>query len=1081
MTWEIASVVAKSVAPILGIKIKTRLTPADIQKALEEALKAALVREEPLAPEQRLFYYSAPDAIALFLEDFFQDREVQEELHKPLQEENKIPLTSLLVEKFKQVALNHAPTQPQDSFILPWMETFVKTYTDKTRSYLQFQLTKENYLQQISNKIDHVKFAGMLVATHHENHSLKLDQIFVMPEVEVLHPPSSQRPLESRAFHPQVALPDQSWQPLRTQTVKKTLAQYLLRVKTWQATSAKSRNVILLGAPASGKTTLMNYVAVMLAQKQPEAIGLAPDLDWLPILIDMRDWAEYSNISILEYARQFAEKNLLVKSLPKGFFEHWLEDGRTVILLDGLDQVTEPAKGEQVVGQIKDFIQQCPNNWVIITCDNSNYPNSNFPGEFLWNEKFYHYQLQLFDDSKIEEFIQRWYYSQIQDKAEAQRLKESLSNLLSEHEQIRKLARHPLLLTIITLIHRYHFRLPLERYQLYDQAVDMLLTSWDNQPDISPDISNNHKLKYLGLNDCRRLMERLGYWMHTHNSKKEKGKKEKEGRILINRDELIAWLAIEINTLKQIQLDEAKAEAKRLVNLISVRVAAPKEHRTGILTQQGLDGYAFIHKIFQDYLCAQEIIYQADNEGDFDIILTHIQDYLHDSYWQDVLLLLIAQLKPKKAAKAIQEILNHGSEYESWLHRDLLFAATCLTENPQPLKIADNSLLQEILAALVTLAASDSRRVGYQIHQQVFQTLSDLNQTEIKLDLVQLLKDRANSQKDTQSQETQVKLEQNQLGQNQLGQNPTVLKTFLAGLQDKNDTVRHQVSEILTSDRLTSDRLNKLDSPDYYLTTLDNTSLPKNTQNSSLSTIARLDNTSESLVNTLLSWLKDDDATVRSEAALALGELGQVSELVVNSLLMRLNDKNSRVRYSSIWALGKLKQPGKTVVSALLTRLNDQNSRVRCLSASVLGKLEQRSETVVSALITSLKDKDSDLRCAAATALGQLGNGQFGNLSETVVSALLPQLEDQDSDVRCATINALSQLGNSSQVVITALLGCLKDEESGVRASAAETLAELGKPSSYVSNALAQWIELHQASEYVGSGIDALWKLVISH
>ncbi|NEO73979.1 NACHT domain-containing protein, partial [Moorena sp. SIO3H5] len=414
MTWEIASVVAKSVAPILGGNIQTRLTPADIQKALEEALKAALVREEPLAPEQRLFYYSAPDAIALFLEDFFQHKEVHEELHKPLQQENKAPLTSLLVEKFKQVALNHAPTQPQDSFILPWMETFVKTYSDKTRSYLQFQLTKENYFRQISHRIDNVKFPGMLVATHHGNHALKLDQIFVMPEVEVLHPPSSKRPLESRAFHSQVALPGKQWQPLRRQTVKKTLAQYLLAVKTWQANSAKSRNVILMGAPGSGKTTLMNYVAVILAQKQPEAIGLAPDIDWLPILIDIRDWVEYSDISIVEYARQFAEKNLLVKSLPKGFFEHWLEDGRTLILLDGLDQVTEPAKAEQVVGQIKDFIQQFPNNWVILTSDNDRYPNSNTPWDFFWNQEFYHYQLQLFDDSKIEEFIQRWYYSQIE-------------------------------------------------------------------------------------------------------------------------------------------------------------------------------------------------------------------------------------------------------------------------------------------------------------------------------------------------------------------------------------------------------------------------------------------------------------------------------------------------------------------------------------------------------------------------------------------------------------------------------------------------------------------------------------------
>ena len=59
--------------------------------------------------------------------------------------------------------------------------------------------------------------------------------------------------------------------------------------------------------------------------------------------------------------------------------------------------------------------------------------------------------------------------------------------------------------------------------------------------------------------------------------------------------------------------------------------------RTGLLNEQGQDCYAFVHKTFQEYLCAEDIDYQADNEGDFDIILDQIRDRLHDPHWREVL------------------------------------------------------------------------------------------------------------------------------------------------------------------------------------------------------------------------------------------------------------------------------------------------------------------------------------------------------------------------------------------------------------------------------------------------------------
>lgn len=138
---------------------------------------------------------------------------------------------------------------------------------------------------------------------------------------------------------------------------------------------------------------------------------------------------------------------------------------------------------------------------------------------------------------------------------------------------------------------------------------------------------------------------------------------------------MLEWLSQYIKTNKQKQFHEAREEAKRFLNLI--------RERTGLLNQQGTNRYAFVHKTFQEYLCAQDINYEADDEDDFEIVLNCIKDNLHVAHWREVLLLLVAQQKPQKALKAIKAIYEHNSEYEQWLHQDLLFAGACLADSPK--------------------------------------------------------------------------------------------------------------------------------------------------------------------------------------------------------------------------------------------------------------------------------------------------------------------------------------------------------------------------------------------------------------
>ncbi|NET44816.1 MAG: signal transduction protein [Okeania sp. SIO2B3] len=811
-------------------------------------------------------------------------------------------------------------------------------------------------------------------------------------------------------------------------------------------------------------------------------LGLDPNTDWLPILIRIRDLARHPDKSILEYARIFAEKTMAVKTLPIGFFEHWLEDGRALILLDGLDEVAEEGKRYDVVRRIENFLGQFDRNRAIITSRPAGYRR-----DFFRTEEFPHYQMQSFDDEKISAFINNWYDSRFQDKAEAERRKESLRKALDDNDRIKLLARNPLLLTIIALIHRYQAVLPKKRFELYDAAVKTLLTSWD----ANKEISNHGVFKYLDLDDLRRLMELLAYWVHTQGNVGDN-----QGGTLIDRDELTEQLSREIKQLKQVQLYQAKEEAERFVKLI--------RERTGLLNEQGQDCYGFVHKTFQEYLCAEEINYQLENELDFGIILNAIREHLHDAHWREVLLLLIAQQKPKNVAKAIRAVLNNGSEYEEWLHRDLFFAGNCLAEDPKGLRSVDGELVQEILERLVELEVSSKELVGWKVRGQVYQIFCSLYETDFEAEVLEMLKKRA----DLIDEKRLLKYRA------EFGENDKVIQTLIAKLKEESSSIRRKAVEALgdlgntseavvnplisllqgkdsdlsweatlalgylasTSKKVVTILLKLLEDENSHVCGMAAFALGLSGSNISGAVVTTLPTLiQDRVISTILPLLEDENSHVRWRAAFALGYLGNRSETVASSLLKLLQDSDFNVCGWAAYALGNLGNNSKIIISAMLELLQGNDSRVRSEAAYALGNLGNSSETVINALLPLLQDKDYTVREKVAKTLSILGNK-----SETIVNALLPSLHNEDSYVRLMAAEALSKLGNYSEIVVSTLLDLLEDEtRPSVRKNAADALGKLGKKSNNILPTIIEWIQQHQDSEYVGRGIDVLWDLVV--
>ncbi|NEO78369.1 HEAT repeat domain-containing protein [Moorena sp. SIO4G3] len=1002
------------------------LSKSDVEKAIKAGEAAVKEWEKQRDPSQRLFFHARPDGwngVNNFLRDYFTHSAVLAELQKPLLNQGK-PEREILITVFQQQAEGHNIKLNHDS-LKPWVETFINAYFQQTDTYLKFQVAKQDYCDQLANWFDDVKFAGIAVPGQEVEKSEKLAQIFVMPDVveDLSTAGAWERDwlAAGSGETSEIAL-------LAKTTGRKFLAEQLL-------SQSQSRRVVILGAPGSGKTTLMSYFAVMLAQQNPEILGLDGDTDWLPILIRMRDFAINLDKSLIDYARVFAENTMSVKSLPVGFFEHWLSDGRALILLDGLDEVAEDAKRNDVVRRIENFLGQFDRNRAIITSRPAGYRR-----DFFRTEEFPHYQIDPFDDQKISAFIDNWYNSRFQDQAEAERRKQSLRKALDDNDRIKLLARNPLLLTIIALIHRYQAVLPKERFELYNCAVKTLLTSWD----ANKEISNQGLFKYLDLYDLRRLMELLAYWIHTQGNVEDN-----DSGTFIDRDDLIDQLSQQIKTLKQVQLYQAKEEAEAFVTLI--------RDRTGLLNEQGQNCYGFVHKTFQEYLCAEEIDYQADNEGDFEIVLSQIREHLHDSHWREVLLLLIAQQKPKKSARAIRAVLTNNSNYEQWLHRDLLFAGSCLAEDPKNLRGADRGLVQEILERLVELEVSSKERVGERVSEQVFNIICSFYETDFEAQVLELLEQQSDRIDEWRLLNYRA----------ELGEKDQVITILLARLKDDNSDVRWKAADALGELGNSSETLVSA----LFARFQDENS---DVRWRAAIALGKLGNSSKTVVNGLLAKLQDPDAGVRDRAAVALGNSDNSSETLVNALLAKLQDDASRVRSGAAYGLGKLGNSSETVVNALLARLQDDDSRVRSGAAIALCSLGNSSETVVNALLGQLQDNNYSVRGWAAIALGNLGKS-----SETVVNALLGQLQDDDSRLRRWAAEALGKLGNSSENLVRVLLARLQEPDSGVRSKAAQALGNLGKTSNHVLPTVIEWIEQHQDSDYMGRGIDALWDLVV--
>jgi len=380
-------------------------------------------------------------------------------------------------------------------------------------------------------------------------------------------------------------------------------------LSAWEA-AVQTRRLALLGDPGSGKST---FVRNLLACQADGLLGNAERVfdDLLPVLVQLR--------SLVARLRPLAEQRLpaerqteamvaAVRQQALDDLAHWdvagfapqlweaLQEGRCLLALDGLDEVPFDLRplARLAVGAL---LERLHPERVIVTCRIRSYE-----GESVL-PAFGAFTLAPFDREKIGDFCRAWYQAQyglgrvVKDEAgqKGAALAEAANG-----DALRELASNPLMLTTMAIIHQKEIGLPSQRVRLYDLAVDVLLSRWQQRKFGETQVSEGLAAFLRDERRRRKTMERLAYEAHCAGCGKQGAADLPRGQALI--------LLEKPEHLGRIEL------AQEFLDYV--------DQRAGLLI--GLGGepgrpaaYSFPHRTFQEYLAGCAMIGQRSPQREY--------------------------------------------------------------------------------------------------------------------------------------------------------------------------------------------------------------------------------------------------------------------------------------------------------------------------------------------------------------------------------------------------------------------------------------------------------------------------------
>ncbi len=389
----------------------------------------------------------------------------------------------------------------------------------------------------------------------------------------------------------------------------------------------KKRNIkdmAVLGDPGSGKTTLLKYILLMFAEdKAMDKFGIEDSI--VPFFASLRELKDSDKEKFEDF--MIRECKLKQFGVTKTVFKKLLENGDAVILLDGLDEVSNREKRLKTCSWIDDSRKRYADTKFIITSRFAGYTgDSRLEGGVM------ELSIQDFTPDEVKAFLLKWFQSvevaihpgtnEEKCKEKGWESAEKLAEVILKSEYLLNLAKNPLILQIIALVHKDRGVLPQRRVELYVECVNVLLEKWDTSKGLDV---------LLSAREARCVLQPVALWLQ-----REVGRKS-------------ALLKDIVEVIKEPLEEIGRADINPEELLINIR------DRSGVFTGYSESEYGFAHLSFQEYLAAEQI--RNRRLKDKNAIKTLVDNY-QERWWREVILLCLALDNPSVIEEFMEKIIK---------------------------------------------------------------------------------------------------------------------------------------------------------------------------------------------------------------------------------------------------------------------------------------------------------------------------------------------------------------------------------------------------------------------------------------
>ncbi len=372
-----------------------------------------------------------------------------------------------------------------------------------------------------------------------------------------------------------------------------------------RADTCGPRHQVVLGAPGSGKTFFLRWLALT-----PNALDPA-DAQVASIFVPLTSLGPLGGLRTL--TERVTDRLLAECPLAAHALGRWAAAGQLRWLLDGLDEVGDATSRAAMVAELGTFVAEWSSCDVFVTSRVVGYQSAPLP------EPFRTARLAPFSEQAVRGFLMSWTRAYaVQSRGSSPRVVEDArasAELLAAdilgNPRLRSLAESPLLLTLIAILHRTGVRLPNNRVELYEHATRVLVERWNRVrsgmgSDAPPPIGAADAVRLLGPVALASLQ------------------RTNRGQIFESelRDVLAARLGRTSTSLSSV--DEAVELFQRTL---------------GVLVETGPGVFGFLHLTLAEYFAARELLRTKALEA-----LAADPDRAFRPEWREVILLAASEL-----------------------------------------------------------------------------------------------------------------------------------------------------------------------------------------------------------------------------------------------------------------------------------------------------------------------------------------------------------------------------------------------------------------------------------------------------